>query len=133
MHVISYIFWLIKEIFVAGFGAAWKGLKPTNELNPVVIYYPLRVTGEWEIFWFASSVTATPTTLSLGLREPVNEGEPRILIVQSAFGSDPVSDIESFADMEERLAPGVKDIPFDATKVYYEYPAEDITASGKEV
>lgn len=133
MHAIGYIFWLIKEIFVAGFDAAFKGLKPTNELNPVVIYYPLRVTGEWEIFWFSTSVTATPTTLSLGIREPVNDGDPRVLIVQSAFGSDPVADIESFADMEERLAPRVKETPVDATQVYYEYPAADITASGKEV
>lgn len=133
MHAIGYIFWLIKEIFVAGFDAAWKGLKPTDELNPVVIYYPLRVTSDWELFWFSVSVTATPTTLSLGFREPAKEGDPRILIVQSAFGSDPLDDIASFADMEERMAPRVKDTPLDPTTVYYEYPAADITASGKEV
>ncbi|WIM67923.1 monovalent cation/H+ antiporter subunit E [Corynebacterium breve] len=133
MHVFGYILWLIKEIIVAGFSAAFAAFKPKTGINPVIIYYPLRVESDWEIFWLSTSITVTPTTLSLGLREPVRKGDPRILIIQSAFGSDPVSDIAAFAEMEERMCPRVKDTPLDPTEVYYEYRASDITASGKEV
>ncbi|MHA2787849.1 monovalent cation/H+ antiporter subunit E [Corynebacterium sp. S7] len=133
MHVFKYIFWIIKEIFVAGFTTAWAAFKRNSGLAPVVIYYPLRVTSEWEMFWFSTSVTATPSTLTLGFREPEIEGNPRIMIVQSAFGADPIDTIAGFADMEERLSPRVKEIPLDPAEVYYEYPSEQITDSGKEV
>lgn len=110
MHVLVYIPWLIKEIFVAGFHVAFRALRPDIGFTPTVIRYPLRVTSDWEIFWFSTSITATPSTLSLGLREPSEPGGPRILLVQDAFGDDPSDTSRSLADMEERLAPHVKGI-----------------------
>jgi len=110
MHLLLYIPWWIKEIFVAGFQVAWAGFRPDAGYDPVVVRYPLRVTSEWEIFWFTTAITATPSTLSLGLREPAEEGQPRILLVQAAFGSDPAGVVADLADMEARLAPRVRDI-----------------------
>ena len=85
MNAIVYALWLIKEIFVAGISLALAAFKPDNEYNPVIIRYPLRVTSAWEIFWFTSSITATPGTLSLGLREPPRKGLPRIVLVQACL------------------------------------------------
>ena len=134
-HSCVYGLWLIKEIFVAGFGLAMESFKPHNSYHPVIVRYPLRVTDAWEIFWFTSSITATPGTLSLGLREPVAEGLPRIVLVQAVMGDDPVEIMESLADMEEHLAPHVKDIDYgvpsqsdtkDLDAAFYEYPLETL-------
>lgn len=131
MHLLLYIPWWIKEIFVAGFQVAWAGFRPDAGYDPVIVRYPLRVTGEWEIFWFTTSITATPSTLSLGLREPAEPGQPRILLVQAAFGSDPVEVFESLADMEARMAPRVRStdhgVPGQGPTTtldpkFYEYP-----------
>ncbi|AKK10177.1 monovalent cation/H+ antiporter subunit E [Corynebacterium uterequi] len=110
MHAIVYIAWLIKEIFAAGFAVAARALRPDIGFTPMVVRYPLRVTSDWEIFWFSTSITATPSTLSLGLREPARPGDPRILLVQDAFGDDPAEITRGLADMEVRLAPHVAGI-----------------------
>lgn len=135
LHGCVYTPWLVKEIFAAGFSLALDSLKPNNGYHPVVLRYPLRVTDAWDIFWFTSSITATPGTLSLGLREPPREGLPRIVLVQAVQGDDPADLMASLADMEERLAPHVKGIDYgvpgqgDATELdpaFYEYPLETV-------
>ena len=110
MHLLLYIPWLIKEIFAAGFKLAYHTLKPGRYFRPVIIYYPLRVTTAWQVFWFSTSITVTPTTLSMGLREPARDGEPYTLIVHVLEGQDPSDAIASLAEMEERLNPKVKGI-----------------------
>lgn len=135
VHAVVYALWLIKEIFVAGFSLAAESFKPQNSYRPVVVRYPLRVTSAWEIFWFTSSITATPGTLSLGLREPIAEGLPRIVLVQAVMGDDPDSIMEDLADMEERLAPQVKGIDYgvpgqgptkELASTFYEYPLDTL-------
>ena len=135
MHAVAYALWLIKEIFVAGFTLAMSAFKPDNEYHPVIIRYPLRVTSAWEIFWFTSSITATPGTLSLGLREPPRKGLPRIVLVQAVQGSDPAAIVADLADMEEHLAPRVKSIDYgvpgqgDTTELdeaFYEFPLDTL-------
>ncbi|QPK78442.1 monovalent cation/H+ antiporter subunit E [Corynebacterium lizhenjunii] len=133
--VLTYVPWLIKEIFVAGFSLSLDSLKADNGYHPVVVRYPLRITNAWEIFWFTSSITATPGTLSLGLREPPREGLPRIVIVQAVQGNDPKAIVESLADMEQRLAPHVKGIDYgvpgqgphaELDAAFYEYPLDTL-------
>ncbi len=133
--VIKYVPWLVKEIFVSGFQLAAAAFSKDPGYRPVILRYPLRVTSAWDIFWFTSSITATPGTLSLGLREPPREGLPRIVIVQAVQGEDPAAAMASFADMEERLAPHVKGIDYgvpgqgSATELdpaFYEYPLETL-------
>ncbi|QCB28727.1 monovalent cation/H+ antiporter subunit E [Corynebacterium endometrii] len=135
MHIPVYALWLIKEIFVAGFSLAAAAFKPDPGYRPVILRYPLRVTSAWEIFWFTSSITATPGTLSLGLREPPREGWPRIVIVQAVQGADPAAVMADLADMESRLAPRVVGIDHgvpgqgDTTELdpaFYEYPLETV-------
>ena len=42
-HGVRYAAWIIKEIFVAGFDAVAAAFNPRAQLEPIVIYYPLRV------------------------------------------------------------------------------------------
>ena len=134
-HGVRYAVWIIKEIFVAGFDAVAAAFNPRAQLEPIVIYYPLRVHTDWEVFWFTTSITATPGTLSMGLREPVREGLPRIVLVQAVMGDDPASIMADLADMEERLAPHVKGTDYgvpgqgpttELADTFYEYPLDTV-------
>lgn len=134
-HGCAYAPWLIKEIFVAGFSLAFDSLRPNSGYHPVIVRYPLRITQAWEIFWFTSSITATPGTLSLGLREPPREGLPRIVIVHAVQGDDPAAIMASLADMEERIAPHAKGTDYGVPgqgptetldHAFYEYPLETV-------
>lgn len=128
-HWIGYAFWIIKEIFVAGWDAIVASFKPNPGIEPIVIFYPLRLTSEWDIFWYTTSITATPGTLSMGLRHQVTEGGSDILLVQAVFGADPEDVVASLADMEERVNPAVKTTPIDPAAVAWEpyvAPAERI-------
>lgn len=118
-HAIAYTGWIIKEIFAAGIDATVAAFKPHPGLEPVIIFYPLRVESDWDIFWFSTSITVTPGTLSLGLRHRTEPDGPEILIVQAAFGSDPGDIIAGLADMEEHLNPAVKNIPVDPAAVLW--------------
>lgn len=119
-HAVGYTFWIIKEIFLAGLSASVAAFKPNAGLEPVMIFYPLRVTTDWDIFWFSTSITVTPGTLSLGLRHRTAPGEPEVLIVQAAFGTDPQEIIAGLADMEEHINPQVKATPLDPATVAWE-------------
>ncbi|WP_084576496.1 monovalent cation/H+ antiporter subunit E [Corynebacterium tuscaniense] len=119
LHGIRYFAWIVKEIMVAGFSTALAAFRADSGLQPIVIYYPLRVDREWELFWFSTSVTATPSTLAMGFRD-TGAGKPRIMLVQAAFGSNPEDVIAGLADMEEHVAPRVKDTPIDPTQVLWE-------------
>lgn len=118
-HAIGYSAWLIKEIYAAGIDATIAAFKPDSGLRPCVIFYPLRVHTDWDRFWFSTSITATPGTLSLGFRHAASESGSDLLIVQAAFGDDPLAVIEDLADMEERLKPELKDTPIDASQVLW--------------
>ena len=119
-HAITYTGWIIKEIFAAGIDATVAAFKPHSGLEPVIIFYRLRVESDWDIFWFATSITATPGTLSMGLRHPATPGEPIILLVQAVFGSDPQDIIAGLADMEEHLRPSLRNRPLDPETVEWE-------------
>lgn len=109
MHVLLYIPWLIKEIFHAGATVAVGALRRDGGFHPIVLRYPLRVTSDWHLFWFSTSITATPGTLSLGFRELPDA--TRVLLVHATDGRNPAEVFASLADMEERLAPHVKGLP----------------------
>ncbi|AWB83209.1 sodium:proton antiporter [Corynebacterium liangguodongii] len=116
-HSLSYAAWLAKEIFAAGLTAVVAAFRRNSGIAPIVIFYPLRVTTEWEMFWFSTSITATPGTLSMGFRyDPDREGG-KFLLVQAVFGEDPMSQIEGLIEMEQRLAPRVATQPLDPADV----------------
>ena len=120
LHGVKYAAWISKEIFVAGFDAVAAAFNPGAKFEPIVIYYPLRVNTDWDLFWFSTSITATPGTLSMGFRHPVTPGGPITLLVQAAFGSDPEDVIAGLADMEEHLRPSLRNSPIDPATVAWE-------------
>lgn len=109
-NTLKFGFWLVGQIFLSGFNVISAAVKKETAFNPVVIRYPLRVTRDWEIAALSTCITMTPSTLSLGLREPRAEGAPTVLLIQAAFGTDPVEVFESIADMEDRMMPSIKSI-----------------------
>ena len=119
-HGVGYAIWIAKEIFVAGFDAVAKAFNPATKFDPIVIYYPLRINTDWDVFWFSTSITATPGTLSMGLRHPVSDNGPLTLLVQAAFGSDPEEVIAGLVDMEEHLRPSLSNSPIDPKTVAWE-------------
>ncbi|WKD56704.1 putative monovalent cation/H+ antiporter subunit E [Corynebacterium capitovis DSM 44611] len=116
-HAVGYAGWLVKEIFAAGVGATVAAFSPDAGMKPIIIFYPLRIRSDWERFWFSTSITATPGTLSIGFRHDPDHAERKILLVQAVFGADPIEQIEGLRQMEEHLAPWVASLPFDATAV----------------
>lgn len=119
LHGIGYFFWIVGQIIVTGFRAAFAALRPNSGIDPIIVYYPLRIDGDWELFWFSTSVTATPSTLSFGFRENADD-KPRVMLVQAAFGSNPEEIVAGLADMEEHVAPRVKNTPIDPAQVLWE-------------
>ncbi|MDT9407990.1 monovalent cation/H+ antiporter subunit E [Corynebacterium rouxii] len=117
MHAPLYVLWLIGQIFVATGVLIKDMLHGYKSMEPCVVYYPLRVTKEWQITALAASITITPGTMSIGLRE---DGT---LLVHAVYGHNPADVLADIATMEEHLAPSVKDIPHKVANVRIEHPA----------
>lgn len=118
-----YLFWLIGQIFSAGWVIITDTLTGSKKVDPCVVHYPLRVQSDFLITAFAASITVTPGTMSVSLHEEA-DGQ-RYLSVHAVHGSDPAGVLDSLADMEEKLSPKVKAIPrrFGAKSILYPAPA----------
>ncbi len=140
-HALGYAVWLTGQIIKESVVMAIDTLGTGRNIAPVVIYYPLRVTSERDIAAFIASITMTPGTLSLGVTGPKEvdydaaAGErsskdafavarsefnthglnhvQRFLAVHAMYGANPEELLASLADMEEHLAPSVKDKPLN--------------------
>lgn len=138
-HALRYGVWLVGQILKESTVMAMDTLGTGRHIAPVVMYYPLRVRSETEIAAFIASITMTPGTLALGITGPkevdydaatggidrtdvsaVTSAEfqthgltnvQRFLAVHAMYGSDPAQLLADLADMEEHLAPYVKEIP----------------------
>ncbi|MBN9643758.1 monovalent cation/H+ antiporter subunit E [Corynebacterium mendelii] len=113
-NAITYLFWLIGQVFAGAIAIAVDICRKETKMEPVMVEYPLRVTKDWQIAAFTTSITMTPGTLSCGTIPPDNEGEPTILLVQAVYGHDPAEVIAGLADMEQRLAPSIADVDHGA-------------------
>ncbi|MCI6205702.1 MAG: monovalent cation/H+ antiporter subunit E [Corynebacterium glucuronolyticum] len=100
---IKYFFWLIGQVIVGGVTIAVDMLRPSPNVKPVVVHYPLRITSERDLAAFSTSVTMTPGTLSLGFHDG-------FLDVHAVYGQDPDEVLAGLAEMEERLNPAVKEL-----------------------
>lgn len=114
MHWIRYTLWLIGQVISATAVVARDTVRIHNRHHPIVVYYPLRVTTDWERTVFSTSITMTPGTLSIGFR-PVSEipdaesASGLILLVHAVYGDNPREVVEGLADMEARVAPRIAD------------------------
>ena len=99
IHGVRYSTWLIGQVIVGAFVIVFDVIRVRSQMHPAVVEYPLRVRSDWELAAFSTSITMTPGTLSLGFKD-----------VDAVYGADPDEVIAGLADMEERLAPHVKEV-----------------------
>lgn len=110
IHDVRYSTWLIGQVIVGAFVIVFDVIRVRSQMHPAVVEYPLRVRSDWELAAFSTSITMTPGTLSLGFKDVDESGCPRVLLVHAVYGADPDEVIAGLADMEERLAPHVKEV-----------------------
>ncbi len=67
--LVSYVVFIIKELFVSNFRVAYDVLTPVNHMNPAIIGIPLDANTDREIVTLATLITFTPGTLSLEISE----------------------------------------------------------------
>lgn len=117
MHALKYLLWLVWQIVLASNTVLMDTLKGNKGMDPCVVHYPLRLSKDWQITAFAVSITMTPGTMSIGLRED------HTLLVHAVYGSDPRAVLEDLAHMESTMAPSVREIPHDLNAARVEHPA----------
>ncbi|WP_448851746.1 Na+/H+ antiporter subunit E [Corynebacterium sp. 335C] len=134
LHVLRYGLWLVGQVIVAATEVIVDNFRIRQDQHPVLVGLPLRVSSTTEVTAFGASITMTPGTLVCGVREadpsdadlvPAVDGEPpRFFVVHCIFGGDPAALVESFQEMEEKLAPRVRDIPRPGGFLFDEYDPE---------
>ncbi|ARM30078.1 Na+/H+ antiporter subunit E [Prosthecochloris sp. HL-130-GSB] len=97
--VIMFVFYFLRELFVANLKVAFDIVTPKDYMEPGIIAVPLDVKSDIEITLFANLVTLTPGTLSLDVSE-----DRRTLYVHALY----VKDADRFRDelkngLERRL------------------------------
>ncbi len=135
LHVPGYIAWLVLQVLIAATAIIVDNLRPRQRQHPELVAMPLRVSSEAEIAWLSTSITMTPGTLVCGIRnvgkhgadEPAadarfGDDEPgKLFIIHAIFGADLDELFDSLYDMEERMAPRVRDLPRPHGFVFEEY------------
>ncbi|MCQ9342747.1 Na+/H+ antiporter subunit E [Corynebacterium kozikiae] len=101
IHVLRYFVWLTYQVGLAGWAVAKATLTGSKDSHPVILHYPLRVETNFLVTALAASITVTPATLSLGLKDGM-------LLVHAVFGKDHEGLFQDIAKMEETLAPSVR-------------------------
>lgn len=121
-HAIGYSAWLAGQVLVAATDVIVDTLRIKQKQQPVLIGLPLRVHSDLDVTLFAESITMTPGTLVCGVRAVDGPGDcTRLFIVHAIFGNDLPALYDSLYDMEERLAPWVKEIDRPEPVVFEEY------------
>lgn len=121
-HAIGYSAWLAGQVVIAATDVIVDTLRIKQKQEPVLIGLPLRVRSDLEVTLFAESITMTPGTLVCGVRAIDGPGDcTRLFIIHAIFGNDLPALYDSLYDMEERLAPWVKDFDRPKPVVFEEY------------
>lgn len=134
VHAVKFIFWLKFQLLLATWTVVIDTLTGNKKIDPCVVTYPLRVTNDWQITLFATSITITPGTMSLTIVDDDEDQEQgdRHLIVHAVYGSNPDQVLADLAQMEEMLAPHVAGITHDLSAAKVEYPAPKATSPGRK-
>ena len=109
LHSPVYAAWLTGQVVLAATEVIADTFRPRQKQKPTLIGMPLRITTDNEIVGLSASITMTPGTLVCGTRGLADGG--RMFIVHVMFGADLDGVYDSLYDMEERMAPRVRDLP----------------------
>ncbi|MFD5868280.1 Na+/H+ antiporter subunit E [Corynebacterium sp. NPDC060344] len=108
LHIPAYGAWLTGQVVLAATEVIADTFRARQKQKPTLIGMPLRITTDNEIVGLSASITMTPGTLVCGTR--ALEGGRRMFIVHAMFGGDLEGVYDSLYDMEERMAPRVRDM-----------------------
>jgi multicomponent Na+:H+ antiporter subunit E len=90
---LRYLVWLLKEIVVANVQVIRIVLHPRMPVDPALVRFPTRLTGDLAVTTFANSITLTPGTVTVDVEE--RDFVVHALTFQTA---------ESFSAMQRRVA-----------------------------
>ncbi len=122
LHIPVYAAWLTGQVVISATEVIVDTFRARQKQRPTLIGMPLRITTDNEIVGLSASITMTPGTLVCGTR--ALEGGGRMFIVHVMFGDDLESVYDSLYDMEERMAPRVRDIERPRAFVFEGYDPE---------
>lgn len=122
LHIPAYGAWLTGQVVIAATEVIVDTFRGRQKQKPILIGMPLRITSDTEIVGLSASITMTPGTLVCGIR--ALEGGRRMFIVHAVFGADFEGVCDSLYDMEERMAPRVRDLPRPEAFVFDDYDPE---------
>ncbi|AZA14586.1 monovalent cation/H+ antiporter subunit E [Corynebacterium choanae] len=114
LHAVKYLTWLTGQVIAGAVAVAVDMCRKETNMDPIVVEYPLRITDDFLIAVFTTSITMTPGTISCGVITPDHDDEPTILLVQAVYGNDPAEVIAGLAEMEQRLSPAIADVDYGA-------------------
>lgn len=125
MNAFVYVPWLLWQLLKATWLVVIDTLTGNKKVDPCIVHYPLRVTKDWQITAFASSITITPGTMSMTLidEDPDQQTGPRYLVVHAVYGSNPREILKDLAQMEQKMVPSVAHVAHDLELAVVEYPA----------
>ena len=130
LHIPAYGAWLTGQVVIAATEVIVDTFRGRQKQKPILIGMPLRITTDNEIVGLSASITMTPGTLVCGIRALEDGG--RMFIVHAMFGADLESLYDSLYDMEERMAPRVRDLPRPEAFVFEGYEVVGTAAETEE-
>ena len=69
MRWLSLILLFGKELILSALRVAWLAVRPTMNIRPAIVAYPLTVTSDAQITLLANMITLTPGTLSVDVSD----------------------------------------------------------------
>lgn len=101
-YAVSYLIWLMLEVFKQSVRLGWDFMTPGLEVSPSIVEFPLHAATRMEIAAIESSITITPGTLTLGIYEP-EDGSMKSLFVHFLYAHTHEAAIAELEGMERRL------------------------------
>ncbi len=138
-NTVKFAIWLMTEILRTATAVVIDTMRPNQKQSPVLIGLPVRIDSDFALTAYSASISMTPGTLVVGTRELAADdakrlgGHKYLYIVHAIFGADLEELFDSLYDMEERLAPDVKQLPRPAGILFDEYTPHQDTDAGARV
>ncbi|SPJ33659.1 Na+/H+ antiporter subunit E [Kushneria phyllosphaerae] len=95
--MISFVFYFLRELFMANFKVAFDVLTPPWHMTPGVIAFELEAKTDFEIAFVANLISLTPGTLSLDISD-----DRQVLFIHAMFLDDEQTLRGDLREMERR-------------------------------
>lgn len=96
-RIVSFVFYFLRELFMANFKVAFDVITPPWHMTPGVIAFELAAKTDLEIAFVANLISLTPGTLSLDISD-----DRRVLFIHAMFLDDEQALRGDLREMERR-------------------------------